>query len=222
MKSVTGQGPVIRLAIITAAIVVFAAVAFFVVQFFSGDEGPEEITENHIVVQEIKDLGRLELVSFRLKDVVTKKIVNDYWYDSEVLLIIAGEVIGCIDLADFSEDQLERRGDTLVVRLPEPQICVFKVDHQNTRVYDSDFTLLDYIHDRHGDILQNTFRDAELAILRAAREQGIYEKVNENAIRFFKGFFKTLGYNFVEVVPSKSTKKSVEEVRAYARDASAM
>lgn len=157
-------------------------------------------TESQVVVQEIQELGRLELVQFQLRDVVTKQIVNEYWFDTKVLLVIAGQAIGCIDLAKVQPGDIDVSGDSLVLTLPAPELCVVKVDHQNTTIYNTEFTLLDYIADRHGPILQTTFREAEGQIRKAALEQGILEETKKNAAKFFTAFLGNLGHRNVRIV----------------------
>ena len=60
----------------------------------STDEGETEIT-NHIIIEKIELLGKLELCKFYIKDIVEHKEIKP-WYDkdSKVVLIIAGEAVG--------------------------------------------------------------------------------------------------------------------------------
>jgi hypothetical protein len=162
--------------------------------------GPSiERVDSHTVVQSIRAMGNLELVQFQLQQVITKQIENPYWFNTKVLLIVVGEARGCVDLSQLNANAIEVTGDSLTLHLPQPELCVVKVDHQRTRVYDAEFTLLDYLAERHGPILESTFREAEAQMKQAALQSGILETTRSNAVKFFDAFFARLGYRNVRV-----------------------
>lgn len=167
---------------------------FKIIQIWKSDDQRVVETTSQVVVQEITDLGRLELVQYHMKDVITRTIKNEFWFDTKVLVLVSGEVIGCIDLEKISHDDIYVEGDSISIKLPKPELCVVKVDHQNTKVFDSDFTVIDYLQDAQGDIIQETFADAEGFIADAALEQGILDTTKVNGVQFFQQFLLGLGF----------------------------
>lgn len=69
-----------------------------------------------------------------------------------------------------------------------------KVDHQNTKVFDSEFTVVDYLQNSQGEIIQDMFKDAEGFIADAALKQGVLEATKVNGVRFFEQFLLGLGF----------------------------
>lgn len=167
---------------------------FKIIQVWNQDKEREVETTSQVVVQEITDIGRLELVHYHLKDVITRTVKNDFWFDTKVLVLVSGEVIGCIDLEKISHDDIHVDGDSISIKLPKPELCVVKVDHQNTKVFDSEFTVVDYLQNSQGEIIQEMFKDAEGFIADAAMEQGIIDATKANGIRFFEQFLLSLGF----------------------------
>ena len=71
-------------------------------------------------------MGKLELVKYTFKDVVTHKEVYEWFPDPKVLLIIAGEAVGCLDLSHIDSTSVVFMGDSILVNLPEPEFCYVK------------------------------------------------------------------------------------------------
>src|SRR6478735_7591896 len=82
--------------------------------FFGIDKEEDKIEiTNHIIVEKIELLGKLELCKFYMKDIVEHKVIKPWYdWDSKVVLIISGEAIGCIDL---------RKIDSSSVKITEKQ-----------------------------------------------------------------------------------------------------
>lgn len=92
---------------------------------------------SHVVmVQKITNMGKLELVKYAMKDIVEKKEVHTILPDERVLFLAVGEVAACIDLTKVKQDDIIQTGDSVIVTLPEPEICYTKLDHQQSKVYD--------------------------------------------------------------------------------------
>lgn len=129
----------------------------------------------------MEELGRLELVKFHIKDVV-EHTVERPWYlggDTRILLVVGGEAVGCIDLKKIRKEDIEG-ADTLIVTLPEPELCYFKVNHGESKVYH-----VETMHEG-SKITAEAFRQAEKQISKAALQTGILEETRQNAEKVLK------------------------------------
>src|SRR4051794_34428395 len=92
--------------------------------------GEDQTESMHtLVLQEISSMGKLEVVKYNFKDVVEQEIVKMWFPNAKAILIVQGEAIGCVDLTKLSIADISSDDETLVVNMPEPELCVFKIDH---------------------------------------------------------------------------------------------
>lgn len=145
-------------------------------EWFSGSDKTE--TVHTLVLQEMTAMGKLELVKYNFKDVVEQEIVKTWLPNAKAVLIVQGEAIGCIDLtkvqiADISTDQ-----EILVVHMPEPELCVFKIDHDRSKVYNTEYAFME-----EGKLVNEAYVQAEKQIQKSALDMGILEQTKENATK---------------------------------------
>lgn len=174
---------------------------------FSGPE--EEIIENHnVLLQQVESIGKIELVKFNLKDIFEYKEVgkgnliikmlsgNLADADVEVVLIAQGEVVGCIDMSQIVEEHLSFIGDTIMIDLPEPEICYYKINHNNTRIYNIEYGNLfsRFFPDekQNKDLVQKAYRKAEEEIRKQAINMGILEQTRSNAELVLKPWLESI------------------------------
>ncbi len=156
-------------------------------------------SEHRVVINEIQKLGRLELVKYQMKDVYTKEIKYAIpGFGTKLLMIIAGEAVGCIDLMKLDSTAFLVQGKKVILKLPAPEICNFKIDHQKSKVYNADFSIMEYSSTGRVELIQAAFREAEVQIQQSAKQEGILLQTQRNAETFFQQFFKGLG--FTEIV----------------------
>jgi hypothetical protein len=137
----------------------------------------KEVVTQNIVLKQITAIGKLELVNFQFRDVVESELQKTLLPDSKVLLIISGEAIGCVDLTKLADNNLVFRGDSLIIALPNPEICVSKIDHSKSKVYDTSlFSLLD-----QSQLIDEAYKKAELQINDSALQMGILEQTKVNS-----------------------------------------
>jgi hypothetical protein len=97
---------------------------------------PDEIVVNHnMVVERIEALGKIELVKYYIKDIVEHEVIKDWWPDPKVVLIISGEAVGCLDLTKMDSTKVQISQDTIKIKLPQPQVCYYKINHKESKVY---------------------------------------------------------------------------------------
>ncbi|MDQ1086581.1 DUF4230 domain-containing protein [Siphonobacter sp. SORGH_AS_1065] len=150
-------------------------------KFFDPSGRSEVVTNHNVVLQQITSLGKLELVKYSFRDVVDQKIIRQFLPDGKALLIIQGEAIGCLDLTKMTVTDIGEMRDTLIVRLPEPEICVAKIDHSKSKVYNTEYAFTD-----EALLIDEAFKKAEEQVSQSAINQGILEQTRENASKILR------------------------------------
>ena len=151
---------------------------------------PKETRITHsTVLEKVEVLGKLELVKYRFKEITEMKEVSTKYgipnffqvqwaSDRGGVLIAAGEAVGCIDLTKIDLNSIYISADSVVLRLPPPELCYYKVDLANTEIYDLE------LGRRWSDdytFIGNMYETAEGQIKAAALESGILEQARKNA-----------------------------------------
>lgn len=139
-------------------------------------------TTHHLVLQEMAALGKLELVRYQFRDIVEHEIVKPLLPNARALIIVQGEAVGCLDLTQLRVTDLSDYGqDTLIVRLPEPELCYSKIDHTKSKVYSTEYAFLD-----EAQLVDEAYRQAETQIQASALQGGILEQTRTNADKILK------------------------------------
>jgi len=174
-------------------VISLATVAFFAYLFFyiknQTFETRTEITED-VMIEKITNIGKLELVKYNMKDVIEKKELRTLLPDRRILLVAAGEVAGCIDLTKIKKEDIEHvTADSVIVYLPQPEVCYFKLDHKRSRVYD--VTGAWFSTDTKA-MVEDIYKIAEQRILQNAKEMDILGKTRENALIIFRPILENI------------------------------
>ncbi len=140
---------------------------------------------HQVVLQKITSMGRLELVKYNFKDVVESTIKRELLPDAKVLMVIAGEATGCLDLTKIRISDLSLQQDTIIVHLPEPDICYFKIDHSQSKVYDTQFTFMD-----EAKLVDEAFKKAEVQVKQSALQMKILDETKASAEQILKPFIE--------------------------------
>jgi hypothetical protein len=169
----------------------------FVGTFFG--EQPARTTASPVVVEGIRELDELATVQLTESVVITRESggsqLERALTGERVLLVATGEVEAGVDLSEIGEDDVRVEGESVTIRLPDPEILDSSLDEEGTRVYDRDRGLLNLGAD---DVLvQEARRDAEEEILAAARENDVLDQAETNAEDSIRAFVTTLGFEEV-------------------------
>jgi hypothetical protein len=152
-----------------------------------------------VVLQEIASLGKLELVRYNFKDIVEQKITKQWLPDAKAVLIVQGVAVGCVDLTQMDIADIDAGQDTLVIRLPEPEICYFKIDHDRSKVYNTEYAFME-----EAQLVQEAYKQAERQIRQSALDMGILEQTRENARKMLTPILeRTSGKKVVLLFPMK-------------------
>lgn len=160
------------------------------------------VVSNHsIVLEKMEALGKIELVKYKFKDVLEHSIKYDWAFDSKAVLIVAGEAIGCIDLTKIKKEDITDTKDTILVRMPEPELCTYKINQEQTRVYSSTHGFTD-----SAQLLASAYKEAEKKIKTIAIETGILEQTRKNAETMLKPLLEALSKK--KIIFSYTSKNS--------------
>jgi hypothetical protein len=147
--------------------------------FGQEDPGPVETISRHTLIQEIENIGKLELLRYNFKEITELSEKNKRYLglfevpDSRVVVISHGEAVGCIDLQKIGERDVRIQGDTVLVRLPEPELCYYKLDMENTSVYSVEKQVY---YKKESELVQRALRLAEREMRDAALRSGILSR----------------------------------------------
>jgi hypothetical protein len=178
-------------------LVIGLLIALFTIKGLEKNEEPQIQIQTSAIVTEIERIGKLELVKYNFKEITEiNKKAPEYFYnlikigaDSRMALISAGSAVGCIDLTKIKSEDLRIEKDTLYVYLPKAELCYYKVDLENTRVY---FLETNAMIDEKA-FIDEGYKAAERQIKTAALQSGILEQTDANAELFLRPLFEKLG-----------------------------
>jgi hypothetical protein len=171
------------------------------------DELEADVQVSHnTVLEKIEDLGRMELVRYNFKDVVEYKKEWSRWLpDSRSVLIVAGEAVGCIDMSQVQPGDVEFTDEaTITIRLPEPEICYFRIDHSKSKVLHMENT---YFQD--AELVDEGYKFAEKNVRTAALNSGILDQTAHNADKVLKPMLEGLTGKKIILVRKRPTKGPV-------------
>ncbi len=163
------------------------------------EEIPARTTTGPVVVEGVRELDQLATVRWTESVPVTRQsggdVLDRLFSGEEVLVIATGEVEAGVDLSEIGKDDVRVEGDTVTIRLPEPEILSSSLDEEKTRVYDRDFSPLNVRPD--DELVEEARLRAIEKVEEIARENGILETAEANAENSIRAFVTTLGFEEV-------------------------
>ena len=147
------------------------------------------VTHNTVLTQ-VEALGRLELVRYRFRDVVEYRRASVYPFlpDAKVALIVGGEAVGCLDLRKIRPQDVILEGDSVLrLLLPEPELCSFQVNHDQSRVFSTENGFF-----QDAKLVDEGYRYAEAQVRRAALQSGILAQTRRNAEQILVPMLRTM------------------------------
>jgi hypothetical protein len=162
-------------------------------------EKPPQTTTGPVVVEGIRELDQLATVRWTESVPVTKEsggnLLDRLFSGEKVLVIATGNVEAGVDLGDIHKGDVSVDGDTVTIDLPEAEILSASLDEEKTRVYDRDFSPLNFRPD--DDLVEKARLRAVDKIAASARENGILDTAEGNAEDSIRAFVTTLGFEEV-------------------------
>ena len=180
--------------LITILIVGIIIVWFLFFKISSKSDKKEYHVTHTEVLEKIEAIGRLELVRMQVQDIMEHEKTRQWLPNARSLLIIKGEAVGCIDLMKLKEENLYINKDTINIILPEPELCYSKINHSQSKVFDTQNHFFS-----GAQIIDEAYKEAERHLRITVLNAGILDETKENAHRFFQPFFETLGFKEVRI-----------------------
>jgi hypothetical protein len=152
------------------------------------------------VVRQIQGLQRLETVSYTMDKIISGEHANGYWpkflVGDRLLLMVHGEVVAGINLADLHPGDVTLHGQQISIHLPAAEIFSTRLDNEKTKVYSRDTGLFSSPDPN----LESQVREAaEQQLQQAALQDGILKTAAENARSTILSMLQGLGFREVTV-----------------------
>jgi hypothetical protein len=149
-------------------------------------ESPAEIISGDTIVQQIRQISRLETTTYTIERVIEARQSDPNWPDwlrgDKLLLIANGTVVAGVDLEKLEASDVVVSPDGQAVTVTLPPAEIFNLDailnNSRTRVYDRQQGLLAPPNE---GLETDARRAAEGELLAAACEEGIMERATEDA-----------------------------------------
>ena len=156
------------------------------------------------VVQQIKQLSRLETSRFTIEQVIEVKqdsnipVIGNILAGDALLLIAHGNVIAGIDLTRMGAEDIvvSPDGKSISVRMPAAEVFSSALDSQKTRVYTRDRGV--FAPDNK-DLESQARQRAEQSILQAACEGGIMQEATENGEAALRQLLGLLDFDQISI-----------------------
>ncbi len=145
-------------------------------KWFSLGSSGETETTHAMVLEEVQSLGKIELVRYNFKDIVEHEQIVQWFPNPKAILIVQSEAVGCIDLTKITTSDITTESDTVVIHLPEPELCTYKVDHTKSKVYNTEYAFTE-----EAKLVQEAYQQAEKQIQKSALDMGILNQTKQNA-----------------------------------------
>lgn len=183
------------LKIILGGLLVVSLLWIIISQTKSRKEPVSSISSHVEILESIESIGNLELVRMHMQDIMEHQLVRQWLPNAKAILIINGEAVGCIDLKKINQDNILISNDTISLLLPSPELCYCKINHEKSRVYDTQNNFFS-----GAKLIDEAYKEAEKHLRKKVLEAGILNETKENAILFFVPFFESLGFNHVSIM----------------------
>lgn len=173
--------------------------------FRSGRNEFTRIENSAGMLREIRLLKELVTIRYSIQKVTGLTEEKQPFGSESILLIMQAKVMGGIDLAEMSEQDIQLKDrHSVTVRLPAPQILHIYIDEKQTKVWDRTKTWwtpwIPYDND-----LEKKARLAGLdAVKQEALDMGILNDAQGSAEALIRGLLRPLGFDHVEFVKRSS------------------
>jgi len=153
----------------------------------------EPVVTHHTVLTQVTRMGKLELVKYNFRDIVeyekgrtSYERLNQYLDKAKAVLIVNGEAVGCVDLTKIGPADVVESDSTVIVYLPEPELCVYKINHEQSKLYDMQNTYFQ----EEGKMVHEAYAAAEQQVRQSALDMGILQQAEENAQQILQPFLE--------------------------------
>jgi len=166
-----------------SAIILALGSACLCLYYFGGRRAViRHVVDAPAVVREIQELSELVTVKYNIQKVVGLEAEKVPFGAERILLLVQGEVLGGVDLAVLTTNDVRVSADKVVTaRLPQPKVLHAYLDEKQTRVWDRSKTWWTPWVPYDPELEQKARQAALEAIQAAALEMGILSNAQVNA-----------------------------------------
>jgi hypothetical protein len=163
----------------------------------------EVVDQRPAVISAVRELSRLEGVSFHVERVVDLRDKQESMFglvrgEDAILLVASGDVVAGVDLGGL------RPGDVVVdhekrtarLTLPPAEVFSARLDNERTQVHTRK---TDFFAKRKESLETEARQAAERTLREAAEEGGIREKAQQSVERTVRTLVRSLGFERVDV-----------------------
>jgi hypothetical protein len=152
------------------------------------------------VVHQIQQLQRLETVSYTMDKIISGEHANPYLpkflAGDRLLLVVHGEVVGGINLAELQPSDVQIQGQKVSIHLPTAEIFSTRIDSARSKVYSRDTGLFS---SPDPNLESEVREEAERQLQQAALQDGILKTASENARSTISGMLQGFGFHEVNM-----------------------
>lgn len=152
------------------------------------------------VVRQVRALQRIETVSYTMDKILTGErenpILPKFFAGDRLLLVAHGEVVAGLDLSKLQPNDVQVRGSSVSVHLPQAEIFTTRLDNAKTKVYSRDTGLFSTPDpDLEGEVRA----EAERQLQSSALQDGILKTAETNARQTINSMLTSLGFATVDL-----------------------
>ena len=140
-----------------------------------------------------------------IKDVLEYTIKRDYLPDSRILLVVSGEIAGCIDLTKLETKHIKSNDSILEITLPNPEICYYKIDHQKSKIYNATTY---FMLDDETKLTQLVYQKAENYFKSDSLNQIVFKETELNAQKVLKPILENITHKKIVLSFNKKNIKN--------------
>ncbi len=182
---------------------------------------PESTETRHsLVLETVEALGKLEIVKYNFQEITElKKISAELDLkifkikggpDSKAVLITKGEAVGCIDLTKIRKEDIYQVNDTTYLKLPAPELCYYKINLQESQIYDLDLGYLS--REQKARFMDELYSKAETELKNAALKSGILNQVNEGAVLLLEPLLESISNQKIILQTSSALDSATQQL----------
>lgn len=177
-----------------ALVAIVFIIGIFIYKSCLQNKGDELLVSHNMLVQQIEELGRLEVVRYNIQDLMDYEKKRKWLPNSKTSLKIVGEVTGCVDLTKIQSEDIRVDKDSVSIILPDPEVCNWKIDHAKSRVYNVEYGLWET-----EELVDEAYKEAEKKLYKEAQNMGIAKESRENTRKILVPLLKGLGFKKVHI-----------------------
>ena len=173
------------------------------VALFTSPQPQAQVDVRSMIVHKVQGVSELTTAVFAMETVVPasrERTIGGFEIGKTTLLYIAyGEVRAGVNLASLTAADVQVNGDSVVLRLPPPQILDSKIDVNRSKVYDYDRGFMGLGPDVAPELQELAQRTTLERLIQSACTGNLLQTANDRAKLAVSQLLDTAGYGQVAI-----------------------